>query len=45
VCDVPVPGGYFGALAAEGEAAAVRVLSWSALHGVTRGHQARTARR
>src|SRR4051794_35523784 len=45
VCDVPVPRGYFGALAVEGEAASVRVLPWSPLHGVTRGHQARTARR
>ena len=41
----PEPRGYFGALAVEGDAASVRVLPWSPLHGVTRGHQARTARR
>src|SRR4051794_39276561 len=38
-------GGYFGALTVEGEAASVRVLPCSPLQGVTRGHQARTARR
>lgn len=40
-----VPRGYLDALEADGAAASLRVLPWSPLQGVARGHQPLTARR